>query len=158
VFPSIQPARRVESRFSPFLFGFPDKKWRLSQTLDPTNLSQNEIHVKFWAFVCQKVEKTIGIQYNLETTIGAYLRGVSMSQKTKRIVIIAVMALAGLLFFQNLTPFELDETLNTAIAEKAQTEEVVQKQTRGPASLGTPVPVQGSLEAPSPEENNQQTQ
>jgi hypothetical protein len=81
-----------------------------------------------------------------------------MKQKTIRIVIFAVLALAGLLFFQNLTPFELDETLNSAIAEKTQTEEVVQKQTRGPASLGTPVPVQGSIEAPPAEETNQQTQ
>ena len=79
-----------------------------------------------------------------------------------RIIVFSVIALASLIFFQNLTPTELDETLNSALQEKKQTEESMEAQIkpdhdrgRRPASIEAPVPSQGSLQAPVPESGDE---
>ncbi len=65
-----------------------------------------------------------------------------MKKKTASIIAIVAAIIVSLLLFQNLTPAELDEGIQSAMSEQQQTADTIQKNMRGPASVSSAESVQ----------------
>lgn len=60
-----------------------------------------------------------------------------MKQKLTRNIVIACGILLALLLYQNLTPSEIDESLNSALSDQAKTADAIKENIRGPASVSS---------------------